>query len=344
MAKGLGIVLVSFGHLRNGDGQSVWLPVLDGPIDAVYLFHMPLFFFLGGLVFSARRPFPQFLARKARTLLVPYYVFSLYFLAKPLALLLAPGLARVFKTGHDYSMGRDFYDVLVNGNGLWFLWAYFVGELVTYGIVKLVRSRSYDAGIGLLLIACYLAVVHVLPGLQLPFRMLQGVEVAGFMLLGLAARNLLLPLRRGTSTALLFAGAVAVYVACVLAAVPKQPGIGSPSEWFAVLGMFAGVAGCVFLSMLIGRSRVLEYVGRHSIVFYALNALMLNAAKLAVFRVLHVNGAALPAAGQWVVGVIVTVLAMLFMAVADLFVQRWMWWSIGAARPAGKRVRGAHVR
>jgi hypothetical protein len=53
--------------------------------------------------------------------------------------------------------------------------------------------------------------------------------------------------------------------------------------------MFAGVAGCVFLSMLIGRSRVLEYVGRRSIVFYALNALMLNAAKLAVFRAPHVN-------------------------------------------------------
>jgi hypothetical protein len=42
--------------------------------------------------------------------------------------------------------------------------------------------------------------------------------------------------------------------------------------------------------------------------------------------------------------VIVTVLAMLFMAAADLFVQRWMWWSIGAAKPAGRRVRGAHVR
>jgi uncharacterized membrane protein len=132
-------------------------------------------------------------------------------------------------------------------------------------------------------------------------------------------------------------------VACALVAVPKQPGIGSQSAWFAVLGMFAGVAGCVFLSVLIGRSRVLEYVGRHSIVFYALNALMLNAAKLAVFRALHVNGAALPAAGQWAIGVIVTVLAMLFMAVADLFVQRWMWWSIGEAKPAGRRVRGAHV-
>lgn len=28
VAKGVGIVLVSFGHLRNGDGESVWLPAL----------------------------------------------------------------------------------------------------------------------------------------------------------------------------------------------------------------------------------------------------------------------------------------------------------------------------
>jgi fucose 4-O-acetylase-like acetyltransferase len=98
------------------------------------------------LAFSIRRLFPQFFAYTTRTLLVPYYMFCLYFLAKPLALLLVPGPARDFKTGYDYSMGRDFYDVLVSGSRLWFLWAYFVGELVTYGIVKLVRSRSYDAG------------------------------------------------------------------------------------------------------------------------------------------------------------------------------------------------------
>ena len=42
VAKGVGIVLVSFGHLRNGDGESVWLPALDAPIDAIYLFRSPL--------------------------------------------------------------------------------------------------------------------------------------------------------------------------------------------------------------------------------------------------------------------------------------------------------------
>lgn len=34
IAKGIGIILVSFGHLRNGDGQSVWLPALNRLITA----------------------------------------------------------------------------------------------------------------------------------------------------------------------------------------------------------------------------------------------------------------------------------------------------------------------
>ena len=64
IGKGIGIVLMTFGHLRNGDGQSVWLPALDSLIVAIYLFHMPLFYLLGGLTFSMRSGFKAFLMRK----------------------------------------------------------------------------------------------------------------------------------------------------------------------------------------------------------------------------------------------------------------------------------------
>ena len=63
VAKGVGIVLVSFGHLRNGDGESEWLPAFDAPIDALYLFHMPLFFLLGVLTVSRRGGFKAGLVR-----------------------------------------------------------------------------------------------------------------------------------------------------------------------------------------------------------------------------------------------------------------------------------------
>lgn len=48
IAKGVGIVLVSFCHLPNGDGESVWLPALSPVIATFALFHMPLFYVLGG--------------------------------------------------------------------------------------------------------------------------------------------------------------------------------------------------------------------------------------------------------------------------------------------------------
>ena len=121
IAKAFGIILVSFGHIRNGDGESVWLPALDSTIDAIYLFHMPLFFILGGLTFSAKRSFRQFLVRKIRTLLIPYYFFSLYFLAKPIAILAIPSLASTFQTDHNYDLAHQFYDVLIGGDNARFV-------------------------------------------------------------------------------------------------------------------------------------------------------------------------------------------------------------------------------
>lgn len=60
LAKAIGIILVIFGHLRTGDGRSVWLPSLDSLINTIYLFHMPLFFIFAGMSFSVRRRFSDF--------------------------------------------------------------------------------------------------------------------------------------------------------------------------------------------------------------------------------------------------------------------------------------------
>ncbi|KFI73495.1 Acyltransferase [Bifidobacterium minimum] len=147
VAKGLGITLVSFGHLSNGDGQAVWLPALDGLITAIYLFHMSLFYFLGGLTFSRRGGFKAFLVRKAKTLLVPYCIFSLYFVAKPIAVILLPALSGAFRSSHDYSnVGTQLFDVFIMGNGLWFLMAFFVAEVIMYGVTTVLHDDSQRGG------------------------------------------------------------------------------------------------------------------------------------------------------------------------------------------------------
>jgi fucose 4-O-acetylase-like acetyltransferase len=67
--KGLGIVLVVLGHQSLPPTLKHWL----------YSFHVPLFFFVSGLLFNPEKyaTYRAFAARRWRTVLVPYFVFSL---------------------------------------------------------------------------------------------------------------------------------------------------------------------------------------------------------------------------------------------------------------------------
>jgi polysaccharide biosynthesis protein PslL len=66
IAKGIGILCVIAGH------------TFSGPLrDALFVFHMPLFFFLSGLLFYPRVNRLGFLGQKAVHLLVPYFAFLL---------------------------------------------------------------------------------------------------------------------------------------------------------------------------------------------------------------------------------------------------------------------------
>ena len=67
IAKGLGMLTIMWGHIHTGLSNTI-----------VYAFHIPLFFFLSGFVFSPGRyeNFGIFLKRRWKQLLVPYLIFS----------------------------------------------------------------------------------------------------------------------------------------------------------------------------------------------------------------------------------------------------------------------------
>lgn len=66
VAKGIGILAVVIGH------------VFTGPIvPAIFLWHMPLFFFISGYLLSPRQNVTRYLVSKAKSLLIPYASFLL---------------------------------------------------------------------------------------------------------------------------------------------------------------------------------------------------------------------------------------------------------------------------
>lgn len=324
LAKALGIILVCYGHLRNGDGESVWLPALDSSISFVYLFHMPLFFLLSGLTVSTRRNWRNFVITKAKTLLIPYYFYSLYFLAKPIAILIIPSLGETFRSSHPYSVAYQFYDVFVNGNGLWFLMALFWAELAVYGILKLTESSWIHAIVGIALIISYFAVTALFPSITVPFQLLRAVEVVGFMCLGFAVKPLLLRCNRTIAS-------TGFVVLVVLLGVVGSLALSASSfnSVYACAAAIAGAFAVTFLSICIAHCSLLQYVGKNSLVYYAVNALTLNIVKFGAFKVIRIPGTELAVALQFVLGLLLTVVAMVILTGFNRFISRYLPWTLG---------------
>lgn len=80
-ARGIGIVLVVYGHVLRGLMNADLIPAhhwLTQSDYAIYTFHMPLFFLLSGLHVERglRRGRPGFLSAKLQTIVYPYLLWS----------------------------------------------------------------------------------------------------------------------------------------------------------------------------------------------------------------------------------------------------------------------------
>lgn len=70
--KALGIFFIILGHIGEGAGKLY---------SFVYLFHVPLFFFLSGIFHKNSESIFLFIIKKFRTLIIPYFVFSIVAIA-----------------------------------------------------------------------------------------------------------------------------------------------------------------------------------------------------------------------------------------------------------------------
>lgn len=124
MAKGIGILLVVFGHLGFAS---------ESLLTWIMSFHMPLFFILSGMLLShtnaTRHSMSAFLKKKAKTILVPYFTFSIISIIFS-GILDSTTFGSYLPTALTQTI--SFYGISV----LWFLPALFFGETIFLFIRK----------------------------------------------------------------------------------------------------------------------------------------------------------------------------------------------------------------
>ncbi len=126
MAKGYGTILVIYAHLGVG---TLW--------TWMYSYHLPLFFFLSGYVFSTKDNFIKFTCKKIKSIVVPYFCLGI-----PMVLF---QLLMYYKQGvFSAEVAESLFRRLVEQKRFWTLWfmaCLFCLNLLFYVLVKLCRRE-----------------------------------------------------------------------------------------------------------------------------------------------------------------------------------------------------------
>ncbi|WP_343587565.1 acyltransferase family protein [Herbaspirillum sp.] len=175
--RGIGIVLVVWGHVYGGYS-----------FDLIFLFHMPLFFFISGYLFQPVGDIAAFARRKAVQLLLPYAVFLLA-INIPLAIDLFANKP------HDQAAVLRFAgDLLLGGSRLsswvaafWFATSFYAVLLIEARLLGRYRRRTLlwlHAGMLLLSYANN----WFFPDLQVPWALNVALAAAPFFYAGYLLR------------------------------------------------------------------------------------------------------------------------------------------------------------
>ena len=136
IAKGIAIIAVVLGHSFPDADYGISNELANFIHSFVYGFHMPVFFFIAGLLSAKHRfdePIP-YIRKRARKLLVPYFGLSMVGLV----------LKQIFasEANHAFSIS-DSWKILLGQSpmgGMWYLWTLFVMSLVFILITRFIED------------------------------------------------------------------------------------------------------------------------------------------------------------------------------------------------------------
>jgi fucose 4-O-acetylase-like acetyltransferase len=269
VARGIAIVLVVLGH------NSALAGTAPGFVDALFLFHVPLFFLLSGLVQPSRSMKVAFVTL-ARRLLLPFLIAAL--LVGTLKLMTRGGSVEHWLAGIAWGTGQT-----LPWSHLWFLPALFLALLTTQALRKLPGGAARWA---------FAATAALLVVLSVPMATGPDLSALGFAApAGLPWSVDLLPacllfacmgallqdvpaLRARVEQPLVVAAAVLLFVVSLGARVDLNLRVFTPPA----LAVLAAVSGCL-LTLAVARALtalrpiavLFTAVGRHTLAIFLLH-------------------------------------------------------------------------
>lgn len=263
MAKGYGMIAVIISHICQGP-LTLWL----------YTFHMPLFFFLSGYVFSNKDNFFGFLKKKARSLLLPYFSLGI-------PMVIFKVTANIYYNGSfniDNTLGLiRGYLIQKRQWTLWYIACLFFLNILFYLITKFIKRKSV-IGIIVAISAVAGLCYYKAGGLALPWNIDVCLTALPFFYVGyilkLNSEKIEKIFSKKYSGFLLFAvfGGINV-VFGVLNVLTTEKGLEMfyneyANPVFTYISAFAGIFAVILFSKFF-TFKPIKFIGENSLVYYA---------------------------------------------------------------------------
>ena len=201
IAKGIAIMAVVLGHAFPDADFGIENQIANFIHSFAYGFHMPVFFFIAGLL-SAKHKDDQaypYIKKRAKKLLIPYFALSLVGLV----------LKQVFasEANHAFSLSDSLMIPLGQSpmGGMWYLWSLFVMSLI---FILFVRFIDDDWTVLLLGVCCHLIWMQ-----KETYFMHNVMNFIVYFMLGVACKQMYQKLRNLDHSIILCASLPTYYVA-----------------------------------------------------------------------------------------------------------------------------------
>lgn len=283
IAKGIGIFLMVMGHTTSNKIALQW----------IYSFHMPLFFFLSGIFHSQGNSYKEFLKKKVKTLLVPYFFFSIILFL--FFLIVSKNIG--FSAGENLSVKENFIGIFLGndktglsqmswGGQLWFIPALFLVENIYYFFCK------FKEKIRVILAICCLIlniILSKLININIPWSWLTVLVAINFYTCGNLLKNIILEKKQIKNIY------IVAFLIMNIASKYFNSGIDMYSNTYGSMLLFliSSYCGIIFLIFFIKnfikKSKIFEYVGKNSLVILVFHRRAMTVTKVLFAFILRVN-------------------------------------------------------
>lgn len=262
--RGILMITIVWGHVYNTGILRQYL----------YSFHVPAFFFLSGFCFTYRHNFRSFFYKRLRTIIIPYFFFSvvsivIFFICSRFVGSLSQLLECDPATNLIVMLyGNSKPEVMRYNLPLWFLPCLFLTSCIGYCEEAIVSLKGKPMRIvAIFIFALIGAFFSKHEDIALPWHFETSISMAVWFVLGISCREF--TNRKNGLRIIQRIWPLSICVGIVCCTLNTRT-VGVRNEHYGILvfyylAAFSTILGIMGFSIFIGKNCILEYIGRNSI-------------------------------------------------------------------------------